>query len=331
MADQKFNINQELDPRSTRVALWYFVLGILWIFVTSIITVMLVTDLRSLSRFQNFSAIILVAGTSIFLYQLSQKLLHAQESDRQADRDSEDHYDLLIRHSRDIIYRYRIKPERKMEFISPAVTTITGYTPDEFYHDQDLLFRLTYKADRQKFIKDLRSRVKIDEPRALRWITKDNAEIWVEHHSTPVLDNQWNLIAVEGIIRDITDQKQAEEALVESEQNLRYMFNHMQYGLYQTSPNGEFLMVNPRFVEMLGYESMSDIIGKNIEDFSAFKEYPREEFHQKMLQEGVVRNFHSKWFTKDGREIEVKEAAHVVNNQSGKVMFYEGIVEEVVG
>src|SRR3954464_14023516 len=63
-------------------------------------------------------------------------------------RESEEGFRLLAEHAQDIIFRYRLVPEPAMEYLSPAVETITGYRPEQFYEHPGLIFSLVEPADR---------------------------------------------------------------------------------------------------------------------------------------------------------------------------------------
>jgi PAS domain S-box-containing protein len=65
----------------------------------------------------------------------------------------------------------------------------------------------------------------------LRWVRKDGTLIWVELRRVPIYADEGNLIAVEGVARDITDRKRAEEALAESENRFRELFENMSSGV----------------------------------------------------------------------------------------------------
>ncbi len=76
----------------------------------------------------------------------------------------------------------------------------------------------------------------LSDPRALRWICKDGAIVWLEHHNAPIYDEEGNLVAVEGIARDITERKRMEEALQAAREELegkveRQLLRRNPYGL----------------------------------------------------------------------------------------------------
>ncbi|MEN6317214.1 MAG: PAS domain S-box protein, partial [Syntrophaceae bacterium] len=79
-------------------------------------------------------------------------------------------------------------------------------------------------------------------------------------------DADGNPIGAQGTIRDITERKLAEEALKSSEEKYRQIFEGATEGIYQTTPKGVYLSVNPAFARMFGYTSPQDMIDsvKNI-------------------------------------------------------------------
>ncbi|HEX7497144.1 MAG TPA: PAS domain-containing protein, partial [Candidatus Limnocylindrales bacterium] len=60
----------------------------------------------------------------------------------------EPHFRLLAEHSPDVFYRVRLTPGPVLDYISPATTTVTGYTPEELYGDASLWPRLVHPDDR---------------------------------------------------------------------------------------------------------------------------------------------------------------------------------------
>lgn len=129
-------------------------------------------------------------------------------------QESEARFRRLAENAKDLIYRYRFTPERGFEYVSPAATPITGFTPEEHYADPDLGFKIVLAEDRP-LLESVASG-NFDNPVVLRWRKKDGSIIWTEQINVPVHDEAGNLVAIEGIARDITERKLAEEALVQS-------------------------------------------------------------------------------------------------------------------
>jgi PAS domain S-box-containing protein len=136
-------------------------------------------------------------------------------------RASEQRFQRLAQNAQDIIYRYRFLPERSFEYVSPVATVITGYTPEEHYADPDLGLKLVHPDDRPLLTAATQGASDYDKPLTLRWVRKDGAIIWTEQRNVLIYDQAGNLVEIEGIARDITERKQAEEALWESNQRLQ--------------------------------------------------------------------------------------------------------------
>lgn len=143
------------------------------------------------------------------------KLLNAQTRSQQAEealQESEARFHRMADNVPDIIYRYRLWPTPGFEYVNSAVTDITGYTPEEHYADPELGFKLVHPDDRPL----LQAQQTLDVAGStvvLRWICKGGEIIWTEQRNVPIFDETGRLIALEGIARDITERKRAEQAL----------------------------------------------------------------------------------------------------------------------
>jgi PAS domain S-box-containing protein len=142
----------------------------------------------------------------------------------EAMQESEERFRLLAENARDVIFRYRLAGARGFEYISPAVTIVTGYRPDEWYADPDFVARIVHPDDRGTALQTMRE-VRTDAVE-LRWVHKDGSIVWSEQRNVPIYDEAGRVVAVEGIIRDITERKQAEEALQRAREDLEGRVEH---------------------------------------------------------------------------------------------------------
>jgi PAS domain S-box-containing protein/putative nucleotidyltransferase with HDIG domain len=127
-------------------------------------------------------------------------------------RSSEEHFRRLAENAPDIIYRYRMSPPVGYIYVSPAVTAITGYTPEEHYADPDLLINLIHPDDRYLLERARLGRYPADAPLVMRWVRKNGSLLWTEQRYVTLTDES-GASEVEGIVRDITERVEAEEAL----------------------------------------------------------------------------------------------------------------------
>jgi PAS domain S-box-containing protein len=177
-------------------------------------------------------------------------------------KESEERFRLLAENAKDIIYRYRFKSTPGFEYVSPSATALTGYTAEEHYADPELGLKLVYPADRQVLEAFLRSPESADRSLTLRWISKDGRIIWTEQQITPFYDDQGELVAIEGIGRDITERKEAEDALRQSEERFRSLVQNASDTIIILEADGTVRYVSPAIARVLGFQT-EDVIGKN--------------------------------------------------------------------
>lgn len=145
-------------------------------------------------------------GQAVMQVVLQKRLRDQKRQAEAALQESEERFRRLADNAPDIIYRYRVTPTPGFEYVSPAVTAITGYTPQEYYANPSLAFTISDENDRRQWV----TGEGLIQPAAMRWVRKDGAIIWIEYSNVAIKDEAGNLIAVEGIAHDITQRKQAE-------------------------------------------------------------------------------------------------------------------------
>jgi len=129
--------------------------------------------------------------------------------------------------------------------------------------------------------------------------------------------------------QDITDRKQVEESLQESELRFRSLYENATIGLYRTTPDGKIVLANPALVKMLGYASFEKLAERNLEQDGFEPSSQREEFLKKIESEGEVAGYDSKWIHQDGTAIFVLESARAIRDSQGKTLYYDGTVENI--
>jgi diguanylate cyclase (GGDEF)-like protein/PAS domain S-box-containing protein len=126
---------------------------------------------------------------------------------------SEERFRRLAEHAADMIYRFRFVPEPTFEYVSPSCEVLTGYRPEEYQLEPDLLARMLHPADRHLFDELLHPEAAEASPIRLRWIRKDGAVVWTEQRRTAVYDDRGRQVAIEAIARDVTERTRFEEQL----------------------------------------------------------------------------------------------------------------------
>ncbi len=124
-------------------------------------------------------------------------------------------------------------------------------------------------------------------------------------------------------------RRRAEEALRESEERYRNLFENAQIGIYRTTPEGSILMANPALIQMLGYSSFEELALRNLEREGFEPSYPRSQFKELMESQSEVIGLEAAWTRKDGSVVFVRENAKAIRDERGAVLYYEGMVEDI--
>ncbi len=127
---------------------------------------------------------------------------------------------LLAENAEDMIFRIQVSPNMKFEFVSPSVTRILGYTPEEFTSNPDFILKVVHPEDVAQLGKVVNEARTHEGPLCLRWIRKDGAIVWVEQTIRFVRDEKCRIIALESIARDVTERKHMNDKLVEYAERL---------------------------------------------------------------------------------------------------------------
>jgi PAS domain S-box-containing protein len=133
------------------------------------------------------------------------------------------------------------------------------------------------------------------------------------------------------MVRDITDRKQAEEALRIAEENYRSIFENALEGIFQSSPEGRFINVNPALAKIYGYESPAEMI-ESITDIGEqlyVDPEKRTEFRDLLDKQDTAIDFEYRCYCKDGSIIWVQIDARAVKDSRGNLLYYEGIVQDI--
>lgn len=240
-------------------------------------------------------------------------------------------FEFLAQNSSDLIYIYRVVPEPKFEYVSPSSTRITGYTPEEHYADPRLGLKLVHPDDLPILNNFLNKNV-ITEPIILRWKKKDGSIIWTEQINTPIYDENGNLIAIQGIARDITKRKLAEEKLIESESVYKYLFEHnpLPMWIYDLQTL-KFLAVNKAAIDKYGY-SKAEFLSMTIKEIRPEDELPALMKNIAESKGDLQKSRPWKHKLKDGSIIYTEISSHSLNYEghNARLVLANDITEQII-
>jgi PAS domain S-box-containing protein len=123
-------------------------------------------------------------------------------------------------------------------------------------------------------------------------------------------------------------RNQAEEALRNSEERYRGLFEEIPIGMYRTTPDGRIIDANPALVEMLGYPDRDSLLAVNSSD-TYRNSQARVTWKNLMEQEGIVRSYEKEIRQCDGTVILVEENARTIRDSEGRVQYYQGSFQDI--
>ncbi len=152
---------------------------------------------------------------------------------------------------------------------------------------------------------------------------------WVIGVYGPHRNADGEIVGVVGTIRDVTERRQAEDALREGEERFRTLYENATIGLYRTTPDGSILLANPALARMLGFSRSDELLARNLEMDGFEPSYPRGQFLERVEKEGEVDGLEAAWTRRDGTTLFVRESARAIRDSKGKTLFYDGTVEDI--
>lgn len=255
--------------------------------------------------------------------------LWAREQRRRAEgslRESEEKFRFLFSNNPLPMWVYDLDSLLFLE-VNRATTFHYGYSREEF-----LKMRITDirpQEDVAPLLDNLsKRRNQIQKSGYWRHRVKDGRVISVEVTSHE-LEFRGKAAALV-VAQDVTERKRQQEALRESEERFRSVFENATVGFYRTTPDGRILMANPALVNMLKFPSLESLMARNLAEWDSFyPRQPREDFVTRIEQAGEIIGYENMWTRFDGTHVHIRESARGIRGEDGSILYYDGVVEDI--
>ena len=227
---------------------------------------------------------------------------------------------------------FQTTPDGKWISANPALARMYGYaTPEELIASAADIAKLYVVPERRNELRQLLETRRFVEGFEFECYRKDGTKMWLSESAHAVRDADGAILYYEGAVQDVTEHKKAERALQEAEQKYREIFENSIEGIFQTTPDGHYVSVNPALARIYGYDSPEELMASVSDIGHSIYVDPerRDEFKQLIETQGFVELFEYEVYRKDGKRIWLCENARAVRDANGTVAYYEGSVEEI--
>lgn len=249
-------------------------------------------------------------------------------------RDSQKRFDTIMDRTDEIVYSIRVcdslfSPE--IEYVSPSIERLTGYTPSEFI-DKTVRWEDLINPDDLPQVNETTQMMNMTRTPIVRYYrikAHDGNYLYMEDQVVPVCNEQNEIVGLIGVARDITQRKVIEEKLQSSEERYRTLVENIADLVYVIDPDGRFVFVNDVACEVTGY-SKDDLLGRYVSDLVVPED--QEILGKKLDQrlKGIhVTPFEIEIIAKGGGIIPVEVHASAMRNSQGVINGILGVVRDL--
>lgn len=246
---------------------------------------------------------------------------------------SEMRYRLLVENSPVAIYAADLQHPELPPYVSPVAEQMLGY-PVSAWHAPDFLSGIIHPDDRAEAIAGWQRALTQREPYSIecRVIAKNGRVVWVHGRSSALYDGEGHLQMLQGVLVDITKQKEAQLALLASQRRFREVLDNLQMVAVAVDAQGRIEYANPYLLGLTGWSSedvlQQDWVAMFVPEGPARAQYA--EVLAGALSGGKpTANFEAEITTRDGRSRLIRWSSAVLRDPAGAPIGMASIGEDI--
>lgn len=252
-----------------------------------------------------------------------------RERDKQAIKESEYKYRTLVSHIPNAVYTILPDKHRTCVFMSEKWKVWSGYSPEDFYKDKHLWFKIVHPNDRKNLSLTLLNAYLTKKPYVVEYriIHRSNGkEHFILDQGTPVKNKNGELINYDGIATNITRLKQIEDRLKGSEERFRDISFSSGDIIWEFDLNGKYTFMAGDVERVLGY-TVEEIIGKSLFDFMPKDEEARirNEIKDAISKKRNIVDFENWRLSKSGKSQIMLTNGRILLGEKKELIGFRGV------
>ncbi|MBV8310960.1 MAG: PAS domain S-box protein, partial [Planctomycetaceae bacterium] len=216
-------------------------------------------------------------------------------------------------------------------YVSPAYEEVWGRTCQSLYENPRSWIDTVHPDDREEVMVRLEQQLHgMSTDTEFRVARPDGTLRWVRCHAFPIKDHTGEVYRVAGLAEDITERKQAQEALRESEERFRGTFQNAAVGIAHVDAEGRFLLVNEKLCGIVGY-TREELLVRTFRDVTHPEDLTvsLEQFHALMRGELPSFSLEKRYLRKDGSVVWGDVSLSIQNGSAGKPAYGIAILQDI--
>jgi PAS domain S-box-containing protein len=225
-----------------------------------------------------------------------------------------------------------------------AIEEMTGICKDHMIGKGDHEYSIPFYGERRKQLLDLLDLEDEELESKYQYVTRKGTTLYAEVFTpelyggkgayvwatvSPLFDDNGDRIGAIESIRDITGWKQAEKAFHTAEKDYHYLLEHLDDVYYRSDSEGRLILASSSWAKKLGYNDISECLGKNIAEAFYADSDERKRFLDEVNRNGYVSDYEVTLKKKDGTSLPVATSSYLCYDESGKVLGVEGTWRDI--
>ena len=206
-------------------------------------------------------------------------------------RDAEIKYQSLVEQISAVVFLDNINESETTLYMSPRIQELTGYTSEEWRADPDIWMKCIHPDDQERIAREFEKSHKYGTTftEEYRLIKRDGRSVWIKEDTNLIRDKDGNPSYWQGILLDITKERETQATIQESEERFRRVFHASPIATcVVVLEDGKFIDANQAFLDLIG-RSLKDLLGRTSVELGFWQGGRREFFLNQLREHGGLQ------------------------------------------